>query len=364
MAEQTQSQPTGPDEVVPSPRGRKRLVVARAVALFIGGFSLLNLAGALLAPGFDANGWWIDLRPLPDVCSRTLLGVFGVLMLAWAIRPRMNTGLRAIVAIVLAVVLGATIWNVIHFYQLLNQKEIAWTVEWCQPAPFSLFVALALLLVMTRVVRKPAPAKCSVGRSLLGVMVFAVCLVVFPLLQMACFGKTDYRGKVTGKTPADAIVVLGARTYADGRASMALHDRVATGALLYRGGLAPRLILSGGQGDGTVHETEAMRDLAHQQGVNSEDIILDAEGVNTASTVANTCVILKQLHAQRILVVSHFYHLPRIKMCYQRESARQGMKLEVYTVPAEEERTLPRLPYYMAREVAALWAYYLMPLAH
>ena len=58
----------------------------------------------------------------------------------------------------------------------------------------------------------------------------------------------------------------------------------------------------------------------------------------------------------RILVVSHFYHLPRVKLAYQREG------LEVYTVPAKESYMLGQMPYNMAREVAALWVYYLRPL--
>ena len=50
--------------------------------------------------------------------------------------------------------------------------------------------------------------------------------------------------------------------------------------------------------------------------------------------------------------VSHFYHLPRIKMAYQRAG------IEVYTVPARETRTLLKLPQFVAREVAAFWFYY------
>jgi len=40
--------------------------------------------------------------------------------------------------------------------------------------------------------------------------------------------------------------------------------------------------------------------------------------------------------------------------------ARAG--IDVYTVPAEQTRILRALPYYMAREVAALWAYYFRPM--
>ena len=36
---------------------------------------------------------------------------------------------------------------------------------------------------------------------------------------------------------------------------------------------------------------------------------------------------------------------------------------EVYTVPAHETYVLTALPYYMAREVAAMWVYFLQPFA-
>ena len=71
----------------------------------------------------------------------------------------------------------------------------------------------------------------------------------------------------------------------------------------------------------------------------------------------NSEPVFARLHASRILVVSHFYHLPRIKLTYQRDG------LEVYTVPARETYLLRQTPYNMAREVAALWVYYLRPLA-
>jgi uncharacterized SAM-binding protein YcdF (DUF218 family) len=132
---------------------------------------------------------------------------------------------------------------------------------------------------------------------------------------------------------------------------------VRTACQLYREGLARKLILSGGPGDGAVHETESMRRMALQLGVKEDDIWLDEAGLNTQATVRNTEVIFSRWQASRILVVSHFYHLPRVKLAYQRDG------WDVYTVPAKESYLLRQMPYNMAREVAALWVYYLRPLA-
>ena len=95
-----------------------------------------------------------------------------------------------------------------------------------------------------------------------------------------------------------------------------------------------------------------MRNYALKHGVRAEDIFIDNQGVNTEATVRNTTPLFAQWHAKRILAVSHFYHLPRVKLAYQR------CGLDVYTVPARQARFLGHIPYYLAREVAAVWDYY------
>jgi uncharacterized SAM-binding protein YcdF (DUF218 family) len=148
-------------------------------------------------------------------------------------------------------------------------------------------------------------------------------------------------------------VVLGAGVDAQGRPSLALSDRVETACRLYHEGLAPLLIFSGGPGPAAgVHETDAMRDLALARGVPPHAIVLDRDGLTTDATVRNTEEIFDARRLKRVLVVSHNYHLPRVKLAYRRVGH------EVYTVPAEQSRGLVRTPYYVAREVAALWVYW------
>ena len=86
----------------------------------------------------------------------------------------------------------------------------------------------------------------------------------------------------------------------------------------------------------------------------SDDVILDEEEDNTDATVLNSLTIIGGMPKPRneLLAVSHFYHLPRIKMTYEAEAPG----LAVYTVPVR--RQLVGTPKYMVREVAALWDYY------
>jgi vancomycin permeability regulator SanA len=172
---------------------------------------------------------------------------------------------------------------------------------------------------------------------------------VIPLVQMAGAAGADY------VRPADSVVVLGARVYSSGAPSLALADRMATGCDLMNRHLASTLIVSGGPGDGDVHETDTMRRLAIDCGVSPDAIVVDREGLSTADTAHN---VARYLHESgsgrraRVLVVSHDYHLARARMAL----ADQGVG--ALTVPAKQSRSLPKMPWFIAREVAGFWAYF------
>jgi uncharacterized SAM-binding protein YcdF (DUF218 family) len=102
-----------------------------------------------------------------------------------------------------------------------------------------------------------------------------------------------------------------------------------------------------------VHETEAMRDLAVRLGVPSDAIVLDREGLSTSATATNVAALMRELSLGRMLAVSNAYHLPRIKLAFQQRG------VEIYTVPARETYRASIHPYNVARELAAIWVYYL-----
>jgi len=318
----------------------------RGLALFFGCFSLLNVLGNLKVHGFDANLWWIDLRWLPAWMANGFLILAAICLISFAWRPPRSQWRRSFTLISAGTLSIVSLLNAFTFLFLLLRGTVVSSL----PLPLSLMVTMAMLLIVRALV-KPATLDNHTGRPWAVLAVCAACAFLFPLAEMLCFGKTDYR------RPADVAVVLGCRVYADGRPSDALKDRVRTACQLYRDGLARKLLFSGGPGDGVIPETEAMRRMALQLGVKAEDILLDDQGLNTQATVRNSKPVFSALNASRILVVSHFYHLPRIKLAYQRAG------LEVYTVPARESYLLRQMPYNMAREVAALWVYYVRPLA-
>ncbi|MFH1531657.1 MAG: YdcF family protein [Pseudomonadota bacterium] len=317
---------------------------ARAGALFLGAFTAVNLAGGVLRAGFDQTIWWVDVRPLSRGGAALFLAAAAGFFLAFAAHPAARPWRRWITA-GLATGLGLlALWDALSFWRLLA----AGAVESRFPVPLSLFVAALLALIAAGVLRGHVdPPRL---RPLVVAGVLAALALGLPLAQMVCFGHTDYR------RDADAIVVLGAAVRADGSPSQALEDRVLTGCRLYHQGHAPVLVLSGGPGAGGHREVDTMRRIALEAGVPDHAILLDPDGVNTRATAANISALARERGWRRVLAVSHFYHLPRVKMAV----GRRGLR--VYTVPAEEPRILAKLPYFMLREVAALWVYYLRPL--
>lgn len=312
--------------------------VARGIALFLGGFILLNCLAAFTTPGFDANLWLVDLRYLPRLVGTLFLVVTGAALLLAAVRVRSGR-IRATIAVLLAIFAAALVHNSTVYYLLLLRADISSQV----PVPFTAVLFLAIVIILLSASRRNGP----VNRLVMWLTLIA-CAVVFPLLQLLCFGMSDYR------RPADAAIVLGARAYPDGTLSLPLHDRVQTGIELYRRNLVPRLIFSGGpiEASVTLDETEAMQRAAIAAGVPLNAITRDPLGLNTEATVRNTIAIAQRTNSQRLILVSHFYHLPRIKMTYQRYG------VHVLTVPAETTLR-PDILVSSLREVAALWRYYL-----
>jgi uncharacterized SAM-binding protein YcdF (DUF218 family) len=316
-------------------------MTARILALFIGLFIAINLLGNVMWPGFDANASWIHFaRWLPAWLTQGSLGISAFALIAFAFQNRQRGRRSRFIAIVAVALAAVAFINTISFYWLLATGRI----QAGFPLPLSLLVCGALVWIVRSAWSEPQND--SRPRWWL-LTAGSICLFAFfPLGLMLFFGNTDYR------RPADAIVVFGARAYKDGRLSDALQDRIRTACELYRAGLAKRLVLSGGKGDGPITEAEAMRAYALKHGVLAQDIFIDNQGVNTEATVLNTAPLFRQWHARRILAVSHFYHLPRVKLAYQRAG------VEVWTVPARQQRFLGQIPFNMAREVAAFWDYY------
>jgi uncharacterized SAM-binding protein YcdF (DUF218 family) len=130
--------------------------------------------------------------------------------------------------------------------------------------------------------------------------------------------------------PADLILVLGAAEYR-GRPSPVLKARLDHALVLYRKGLAPRIMTTGGAGgDPVFTEGDVGRDYLTSQDVPPEAIVVEREGSSTVASTALAGEIMRRMGMHSVIVVSDGYHIYRVKKMLE------GRGLTVYGSPRPE----------------------------
>jgi uncharacterized SAM-binding protein YcdF (DUF218 family) len=181
--------------------------------------------------------------------------------------------------------------------------------------------------VSPRTESKPSRKKWP-GRVL---MALAAALVVFLSATSARIMRQAARDETQ---TAGAIIVFGAAEYA-GRPSPVFRARLDHAYDLFRRGVAPIIITTGGAGyDPTYSEGGVGRDYLMARGVPDQSLIAETQSDDTAESAARTAAILRVNHIPDAVAVSDAYHVFRIK---------QLMKAQGVTVyGAPRPGSLPR----------------------
>jgi vancomycin permeability regulator SanA len=108
--------------------------------------------------------------------------------------------------------------------------------------------------------------------------------------------------------PFDAVVVLGAGIYANGKPMPMLASRLETAADLHKVGAAPVVLASGDNSRVEYNELAAMHRGEVEAGVPAGDVYLDYAGFSTYDSMYRAKEVFG---ARRILIVTQRYHLPR-----------------------------------------------------
>ena len=140
----------------------------------------------------------------PSAVRWVVLVAASLLFLAYAIDPVMVRWRRRATRVAPELLGVMVAWNILRFYVTVGRG----TLHAAFPVPFSLFVAAALGWMWWMAGDDRLPVKGWKPLLIIALTVLA-CMVVFPVLQMFCFGKTAYRPRTT-QAPADLAVVFGA----------------------------------------------------------------------------------------------------------------------------------------------------------
>lgn len=104
---------------------------------------------------------------------------------------------------------------------------------------------------------------------------------------------------------ADCILVLGAGLKDKETPSGILQDRLDVGIMLYNMGVAPKILLTGDNGQLTHNEIHAMLKYCKDAGVPAEDIFCDHAGFSTYDSMYRAGSIFK---VKKAIVVTQTYH--------------------------------------------------------
>lgn len=111
--------------------------------------------------------------------------------------------------------------------------------------------------------------------------------------------------------PADAIVVLGAAVWPGERPSPALRRRIDRGVELWRAGLAPALVPTGGLGRYPPSEAEVMARVAGRAGVPADALVLESQATSTLTSAESVAALARERGWRSVIMVSQPYHLLR-----------------------------------------------------
>ncbi|MFD3812253.1 YdcF family protein [Rhodococcus sp. NPDC058639] len=161
-------------------------------------------------------------------------------------------------------------------------------------------------------------------RLVVGVLLAAILVVGGTAIRVWQVARIDDR------TPADAIVVLGAAQYS-GTPSSVFEARLEQALKLYEAGVSPRIVTVGGKQEGDLFtEAAAGKNYLVSRGVPAESIIAVEEGSDTLLSVEAVSRDMDELGLSSAVLVSDPWHSLRT-----RTMARDS-GLDAWTAPTRQ----------------------------
>jgi uncharacterized SAM-binding protein YcdF (DUF218 family) len=167
-------------------------------------------------------------------------------------------------------------------------------------------------------------------RTLFWIAVIAIVLLATAIASVVHAIVDDSRQQQL--IPADAIIVFGAAEY-DGRPSPVFRARLEHANDLFRHGLAPVVITTGGSAaDPNFSEGGVGRDYLMRRGVPESALIAETQASDTAESAERVAVIMRANHMRACIAVSDAYHVFRIRKLLEHQGIR------VFVAPRPDSR--------------------------
>lgn len=185
-------------------------------------------------------------------------------------------------------------------------------------------------------------------------------LVLATVAGIAVAGYATYRiwdqGGRDEQQPADAIVVMGAAQY-DGRPSPVFAARLDHAVALFRAGVAPRLVVTGGKAEGDrTTEAASARAYAIARGVAPEHILVEDRSRTTLESIRGVADLMDDAGLSSAVFVSDPSHMFRVlRMADDAGITAWGSPTRTSPIDADPAATVDAL----IHEIGGLAAYLL-----
>jgi uncharacterized SAM-binding protein YcdF (DUF218 family) len=144
-----------------------------------------------------------------------------------------------------------------------------------------------------------------IKRIALGLLLAGIVWCAILATAIWRYGERDHAVK------SDCIIVLGAAVQG-AEPSPVFEERIRHGITLYQTGYAPRLLFTGGIGEGQRYsESSVGRRVATQQAVPASDILIEERSHTTRQNLFEARAVMRQRGLKSAIVVSDPLHLKR-----------------------------------------------------
>lgn len=174
----------------------------------------------------------------------------------------------------------------------------------------------------------------------------------FVLLFLATLAFILVQGRNDCLAECDYAVVLGSKVEADGSPSPRLRARLDECVRLYRHGLFPRVIVSGGVDLSGHSEARVMKEYLVRHAIPENSILMDEKGNNTRLTAVNARAAIGS-GPVKVMVISQYFHISRTLLAFRK--AGFSKPCHAYAKGFFEWRDL----YALFREIPGFWFYLL-----
>lgn len=141
-------------------------------------------------------------------------------------------------------------------------------------------------------------------------ILIGVVLVIILLANaiVLIYARSHIVSNIEKLSEAQAVIILGAAVYKDGKLSPVLKERVDTAVAVYKNGLVEKILMSGDNSSKSYNEVSPVHQYLLESGVPAEDIFLDYAGFDSYDTMYRA----KSIYGvETAIVVTQTFHLSR-----------------------------------------------------